>query len=49
MEFPFEGIPTIPPRKDMDRMVTSASLLGKPTLLHVIARGLPQTLRNLET
>ena len=21
MEFPFEGIPTVPPRKDMDRMV----------------------------
>ena len=21
MEFPFEGIPTIPPRKDMDHMV----------------------------
>ena len=23
MEFPFEGIPTIPPRKDMDHMVNS--------------------------
>jgi len=22
MDFPFEGIPTIPPRKDMDRMVS---------------------------
>lgn len=21
MEFPFEGIPTVPPRKDMDHMV----------------------------
>ena len=23
MDFPFEGIPTVPPRKDMDHMVRS--------------------------
>eukprot|EP00798_Chlamydomonas_sp_ICE-L_P021027 gene21027-27896_t len=28
MEFPFEGIPTVPPRKDMDHMVKKALWTG---------------------
>ena len=27
MDYPFEGIPTVPPRKDMDHMVGSASAI----------------------
>lgn len=41
MDFPFEGIPTVPPRKDMDHMASSFQTLlgsnyqsvGIPTLL----------------
>lgn len=35
MDFPFEGIPTIPPRKDMDHMVSlpdQRSAQGCPTV-----------------
>jgi hypothetical protein len=28
MDYPFEGIPTIPPRKDMDRMVRHSGTLN---------------------
>lgn len=32
MEFPFEGIPTVPPRKDMDHMVDSKLSDSKPEI-----------------
>ena len=41
MDYPFEGIPTVPPRKDMDHMVCRASRLG---IIHIDKIG---QLRNL--
>ena len=40
MDFPFEGIPTVPPRKDMDHMV-SAFESAPPATALVCASGAP--------
>lgn len=38
MEFPFEGIPTVPPRKDFDRMVSKqwAQAVGNDFIQQVL-------------
>ena len=37
MDFPFEGIPTVPPRKDMDHMVGTLRPLGRVTCMRWFA------------
>ena len=37
MDFPFEGIPTVPPRTDMDRMVCATHIVPlSPCILMII-------------
>ncbi len=39
MDFPFEGIPTVPPRKDMDHMASISIVLLLRSLLWLMRSG----------